>query len=102
MCEPITMDLLYMITEKTELITKQSALFMFPMLQESRFVTRVTRQVPLLEQEFLTLSENLSSLLVFSGVRVAPSLVLCAMFCRSLFVLFSFGHYVVCLSIYGF
>jgi len=63
------MDLLYtsMITEKTEIITKQSALLMFPMLQESGFVTRVTRQVPLLEQKFLTLPEHLSSPPVFSG-----------------------------------
>ena len=43
---------------------------------------------------------------VFSGVFVTQSFVLCAMFCRSLFVtvvLFLFDHCVVCLySIYGF
>ena len=39
----------------------------------------------------------------FSGVRVALSLAFCAMFCRSLFVFFSFGYCMVCLSlIYGF
>jgi len=39
----------------------------------------------------------------FSGVRVALSLVFCVMFCRSLFVLFSCGHCIVCpSSIYGF
>jgi hypothetical protein len=35
-----------------------------------------------------TLPEHLSSPTVFSGVRVTRSLVLCVMFCRSLFVLF--------------
>jgi len=42
---------------------------------------------------------------VFSGVRVARSLVLWVMFCKSLFILcsFSFGHYSLCpSSIYGF
>jgi len=47
----------------------------------------VTRRVSLLEQELLTLSEHLSSPPVLSGVRVTQSLVLCVMFCRSLFVL---------------
>ena len=47
---------------------------------------------------------------VFSWVRVALSLVLCVVFCRSLFVLFllaivlsvllSFGHCVVCSSVF--
>jgi hypothetical protein len=34
---------------------------------------------------------------IFSGVRVPRSLYLCVMFCRSLFVLFCFGHCTVCL-----
>ena len=38
-------------------------------------VTRVTRWVPLVEQELFTLLEHKSSLTVFSGVRVARSLV---------------------------
>ena len=38
------------------------------------FVTRVTQRVSLLEQELLTLPEHLSSLPLFSGVRVAQSL----------------------------
>ena len=55
------------------------------------FVTRLTRRVPLVEQELLTLPEHLSSHPVFSGViRVTRSLVLCVMFCRSLFVLLYF------------
>jgi len=38
-----------------------------------------------------------------TGVRVALSLVLCVVFCRSFIVFFSFGHCVVCpSSIYGF
>jgi len=38
----------------------------------------------------VTLPEHLSSPAVFSGIRVALSLVLCLMFCRSLFVLLCF------------
>ena len=47
------------------------------------FVTRLTRPVPLVVQELLTLHEDQSSSLVFSGVRVARSLVLCACFVDS-------------------
>jgi len=66
----------------------------------TRFVTRLTRRVPLVEQELLTLPEHLSSPLVFSGVRVTRSLVLCVCFvdhCLSLCP-FSFSHCVVCPS----
>ena len=38
------------------------------------FVTRLTRRVPLVEQELLTLPEHLSSPPVFSGVRITWSL----------------------------
>jgi hypothetical protein len=75
----------------------------------------VTRRVPLVKQEMLTLPEHLSSILVFSDVRVAQSLVFCIMFCRSSFVLFllpivssvprftaSSAHCTVCPSIYSF
>jgi hypothetical protein len=69
------------------------------------FVTRLTRWVPLVEQEMLTLPEHLSSHPVFSGVRVTRSLVLyvcCVDRCLS-FCTFSFGHCVVCSSsTYGF
>jgi hypothetical protein len=68
------------------------------------FVTRLTRQVPLVEQELLTLPVHLSSPPVFSEVRVTRSLVLYVCFpdrCLS-FCAFSFGHCVVCSSIYGF
>jgi len=50
------------------------------------FVTRVTRRAQLAEQELLTILEHMCS----SPVRVARSLVLCVVFCRSLFVLLSF------------
>ena len=56
----------------------------------------------------LTLPEHMTSLLVFSRVHVARSLVFCVMFSKSLYVLLSFffwslGHYVDCPSlIYGF
>ena len=42
------------------------------------FVSRVTRRVPLVEQELLNLPEQLSSPPVFSGIRVSRSLVLCS------------------------
>ena len=56
-------------------------------------VTRLTRPVPLVEQEVLTLPEHPSSPSVLSGVRVSRSLVLCVCFvdrCLS-FVLFLFA-----------
>ena len=61
--------------------------------------------MPLVEQKLLTIPEHLSSLPVFSGVRVTRSLVLYVCFvdrCLS-FCTFSFGHCVVCPSTkYGF
>ena len=66
------------------------------------FVTRLTRRVPLVEQEIPTLPEHPSSPPIFSWVRVSRSLVLWV-FCRLLFVLFSFGHCALCFSsTYGF
>ena len=69
------------------------------------FVTRLTRRVPLVEQERFTLPKHLSSPPIFSGVRVTRSLVLCVCFvdrCLSVCT-FSFGYCVVCSSsIYGF
>jgi hypothetical protein len=44
------------------------------------FVTRLKQRVPLVEQELLTLPEYLNSSSVFSGVRVARSLVVCVCF----------------------
>ena len=68
------------------------------------FVTRLTRQVSLVEQELLTIPEHPSSPPVVSGVRVTRSLVLHVCFvdrCLS-FCPFSFGHCVVySSSIYG-
>ena len=56
-------------------------------------LTRLTRRVPLVEQELHTLPEDLRSPPVFSGVRVTRSLVLYVCFvdrCLS-FCTFSFG-----------
>ena len=53
----------------------------------------------------VTLPDHLDSSPVFSGVRVAQSLVFCVMLCISLLVplsFFSCDHYIVCPSIYGF
>jgi hypothetical protein len=72
------------------------------MTVEHGFVTRVKQQVPLVEQELLTLLEHLSSPQVFSRVCVTQSLVLCVMFCRSLFVLFFCDGIICPSSIYGF
>jgi hypothetical protein len=58
-------------------------------------VTRLTRRMPLVEQELPILPEHRSSPPVFSGVRVTWSLVLC-MFCRSLFVLLYFLFWQLC------
>ena len=61
------------------------------------FGTRLTRRVPLVEQELLTLREHLSSSPTFSGVRVTRSLVLYVCFiCRSLFVLLYFFFWPLC------
>jgi hypothetical protein len=66
---------------------------------------RLTRRVPLVEQELPILPEHLSSPPVFNGVHVTRSLILFVCFvdrCLSLCT-FSFGHCVVCpSSIYGF
>ena len=66
------------------------------------FAIRLTRRVPLVEQELLTLPEyHLSSPPVFSEVGVTRSLILCFVDrCLSRFP-FSFGHSVVCPSTYG-
>jgi hypothetical protein len=55
----------------------------------TRFGTRVTGEVPHVEQVLITLlaTESIPS---FSGGRVALSLVFCVTFCRSLLVLSSF------------
>ena len=68
------------------------------------FVSRLTRRMSLVEEELLTFPEHLSSPPVFIGVRVTRSLASCVCFvdhCLS-FCLFSFGHCVVCPSIYGY
>jgi ribosomal protein S26 len=65
----------------------------------SWLVARITRRVPLVEQKLLTLPEDMSSPPVFSVVRVTRSLVLCACFFRSLFVLLYFFLLIIVLSV---
>ena len=48
----------------------------------------VTRRVSHVEQKLVTLPEHLRLPSIFSGVRVARSLIFWVMFCRSLFVVF--------------
>jgi hypothetical protein len=65
-------------------------------------VAKITRRVPLVEQELFIHPKHLSSPPVISGVRVTRSLI---MFCRSLFVLLSFSIWPLCCrrsSIYRF
>jgi hypothetical protein len=68
-------------------------------------VTRVTWQVPHVEQELLTVLEQLGLPPIFRGVRIVLSLLFCVVFCRSYclsFCPFWFGHCIVCPSIYDF
>jgi hypothetical protein len=51
-------------------------------------VTRLTRRVPLVEMELLTLPEHLGSLPVFSGVRVTRSLVLYVWFVDHMIIIY--------------
>ena len=70
----------------------------------TRLVTRLTRRVPLVKQELLTLPEHMSASPVLSGVCVAWSLVFSMMFSRSLFVLLYFFFWPLCclfFDIYG-
>jgi hypothetical protein len=60
------------------------------------FVTRVARRVPLVVHELLTFPENIGSSPVFSGIRVARSLVFCVVIWWSLFVLLSFYFWALC------
>jgi hypothetical protein len=57
----------------------------------TRFVTRLTRQLPLVEQELLTLPEHVSSSPVFSRVCVTLSLVLYVCFVDRYLCFFLFG-----------
>ena len=56
-------------------MTQMSATYLAADFDGQLFVTRVTRRVPLVEQELLTHPKHLRSPQVFSGVRVARSLV---------------------------
>jgi hypothetical protein len=65
-------------------------------------LTRVTRRVPLVEEELLTLPEHLRLQLIYTGFPVAKSLAFCVVLCRLFFcflVLFCFSLYSVLLQI---
>jgi hypothetical protein len=74
------------------------------LITDTGFVTRLTRRVPLVEQELLTLPEHLSSPLFLVGFVLLDLSFMC-MFCRSLFVLLYFLFWPLCclfFDIYGF
>jgi len=58
--------------------------------------------MPHVKQKLLTLPEHMSSLPVFSGIRVTRSLGFSVVLCRLLFVLYSFFTFVCLSSIYDF
>ena len=60
------------------------------------FGTRLTRRVPLVEKELLTLSEHLSSPAVISRVRATRSLVLCVCFVCSRLSFCTFFFWPLC------
>jgi hypothetical protein len=63
------------------------------------FATKITRLVPHVEQELLTVPEHLSWPSNFSGICVDQSVIIGVVFCRLLFVRLScFGHCIVCPS----
>ena len=59
-------------------------------------IRSLSRWLPLVEQELLTLPKHMSSPPVLSGVRVTRSLVFMCMFCRSLFVLLYIFFWPLC------
>jgi len=60
------------------------------------FISRVTRRVPLAENELPTLPEHLGLLQALIGVRGARSIVICVLFCRSFFVLLPVFFWPLC------
>ena len=95
-------DAVYITTVKIDFRDSNKFISLFLVVCFSLFMSR---RVPLVEQELLTLQEHHEFTPVFIRVRVARSLVVCVCFvdrCFS-FCTFSFGHCVVCSSsIHGF
>ena len=82
-----TMEVQFNIQGGQNTIWHRSFLYSWPI---TGFVIRLTRRVPLVEQEQLTFPEHPSSVPVFSGVCVTRSLVLCVCFvnhCLSFFAI---------------
>ena len=67
-------------------IEKKFIVLVLPISLITGYVSIVTRWVSHVEQDRLTLSQNLSSPPMFSCVRVTRSLVFCTMFYRSMLV----------------
>ena len=67
----------------------------------TRFVTRITRLIPHVEQELLTLPEHLKSSSVFSWVHITRSLVFCVVVYIALFVPLSYFFWpLYCLTVF--
>jgi hypothetical protein len=62
----------------------------------TRLVTWLTRRMPLVEQDLLTLLEHLNSSPVFSGVPVTRSFVLCTYFVDCCLSFLSFFFWTLC------
>jgi hypothetical protein len=83
-------------TSRTHLTVSWTHIYILHLHRRCSCLLTITRWVSPVEQELLTLPKHLNSPPVFSGVRVARSLVFCVMFCRSLFVLLSFFLWPLC------
>jgi len=59
----------------------------------------VTRRVPIVEQELLTLPEYLSLPSAVCGLRVATFLIFCVIFCCSLLIVFANFYISIVLSV---
>ena len=70
--------------------------FWFPLWHLQTLLTRLTRRVPLVEKEPLTLPEHLRSSPVLSGVRVTRSLVVCVCFVDHCLSFLSFFFWPLC------
>ena len=78
--------------------TSDYSFSIFKLFLSKGFVTRLTRRVPLVEQQLLTLPEHLTSPPVYIEVRVTRSLVLCVCFVNRCFFLCTF-FLVIALSV---
>ena len=66
--------------------------------QLALLLKRLTRRLPVMQQEQPTLPEHLNSPGCFCWVRVAQSIISCVVFVNDLSISPFFGHYIVCSS----